>query len=68
MEGFTMSNQTNLIVPILYTYNEAAKIYKMSPLTLRRWVSQKKISCVKLGGSVRFTPEILNNFIKGKNT
>ena len=55
-----MSNERK----ILLTYKEAAEILRIHQVTLRRWTSEKKISCVRLGGScVRFRLEDLDNFM-----
>ncbi len=52
------------ILPALYTYEEAAEKLKISEVTLRRFVSQKKIRCLKIGRSVRFTDKILMDALK----
>ncbi len=38
-----------------YKYPEAAKELRIAESTLRRWVSQGRIPCHRLGRSVRFT-------------
>ncbi len=49
---------------ILLTYKEAAEILKIKPITLRRWVMEKKIPFLKLGiKSVRFLPEHLESVL-----
>lgn len=35
--------------PRLYTVSEAAKILRLSPFTVYKWISQGKIRVVKLG-------------------
>ena len=35
--------------PRLYTIPEAAKILRLSPFTVYKWISQGKIKAVKLG-------------------
>lgn len=53
-------------LPELFTYKEAAKILKLSPITLRRWVSQGVMSCMKIGGAVRFTIEQIKSVMYEK--
>jgi len=48
----------------LLTYSEAADILKISENTLRIWVSRKRISHIKAGRCVRFTPQILGEFLR----
>jgi excisionase family DNA binding protein len=48
----------------LLDYNEASQILGLRPATLRTWVSARRIPYVKLGGSVRFVPEQLKDFIE----
>ncbi len=54
-------------IPTLLNYEQAAKALTISPVTLRRWVSQNKVPCKKIGGSVRFTTDLINAIIKDKN-
>ena len=45
----------------LYTYSEVSKILKISEVTLRRWVSQRKIPFKKIGTkAVRFSYQDLD--------
>ncbi len=49
----------------LLTYIQAARALTLSPFTLRRLVSKKKIGFTKLGSkAVRFTSEQLQAFIE----
>lgn len=48
----------------LLTYAEVAEILGLKTNTLRVWVSSKKIPCVKLGGAVRFTPDMVQRLIE----
>lgn len=48
----------------LLTYAEVASILGLKPNTLRAWVSAKKIPCVKIGGAVRFTHEMVQQLIE----
>jgi excisionase family DNA binding protein len=47
-----------------YTYAEAAKKLRVAETTLRRWVSQGRISCHRLGRLVRFTDDDLDSALK----
>lgn len=47
----------------LLTYKEVAYILSLSPQTLRKWVSSKRIPCIKLGTAVRFTRSQVNDLI-----
>ena len=49
----------------LYDINEASEILRISPNTLRKWLVQKRIQCVKLGNRVRFRKEDLEAVIVG---
>jgi len=48
----------------LLNYQEVAKILGLKPNTLRAWVSAGKIPHVKLGSSVRFTPQMVQELIE----
>ena len=58
-----MSDQKSLL-----TYNQAAKLLSIAPQTLRRWVAERKLPFIKLGGSfrsaVRFDAEELNRWVR----
>ena len=43
---------------------EASKIIGIAESTLRQFVSERRISHIKIGASVRFSKELLNEFIK----
>lgn len=53
-------------IPVLYTYAEAAERLRLSIFTLRRWVSEKRIVHVKLGGRVFFTRAQLARIIASR--
>ncbi len=42
-------------------------ILAVKPQTLRQWVSVKRIPYVKIGAAVRFSPDQLEDFIKGSS-
>jgi excisionase family DNA binding protein len=50
--------------PYLLTYQDAADILGLTPQTLRQWVSERKISYVKIGSAVRFKKEHIDEFIE----
>jgi len=50
-----------------YTYDEAAEILGLKPITLRKAVSEKRLSCHKIGSrTVRFTWDDLEAYITHK--
>lgn len=53
-----------MITNRLLNTNEVAELLGLKPQTLRMWVSQKRISCTKLGSSVRFTPDQVHELIQ----
>ena len=44
-------------------YSNAAELLGLSIYTLKRWVSQKRISFYKIGSRVFFKPDELLNFV-----
>ena len=50
--------------PQLLTVKEAAKALAVSPLTIKRWVNDKKIPFVKVVGAVRFRRKDIERFIE----
>ncbi len=48
----------------LLTYEEVATILRIHPQTLRQWVSSKKFPHLKIGSNVRFTLEMIDQYIK----
>lgn len=57
----------DISLPQLFTYKETAIILKISPVTLRRWVSQGFMPCTKIGGAVRFTIEQIKSIMCEKS-
>lgn len=49
----------------LYTVKQVAFILKVHPLTIRRYIREKKLTAVKISGMVRIKEEDLQNFQKG---
>ncbi len=52
----------------MYTVNEFAKIMKVQPLTVRRWIDSGKIRVIQFGkkSSIRISEEELERIKKGK--
>lgn len=48
----------------LLSVKQAAFILKVHPLSVRRYINDKKLKAVKVGGNVRITEEELQNFHK----
>ena len=51
-------------LPKLLNYREVAEILGFSAQTIRKWVSAKEIPYIKIGTSVRFSPEMLEEMIE----
>jgi excisionase family DNA binding protein len=47
----------------LYDYRGAAELLRISPQTLRGWVSKGRVPYLKLGGAVRFTERQLEDLL-----
>ncbi len=48
----------------LLTIQQAAQVTGLSPHTIYKMVSQRRIPYVKLGGALRFNPDQLDQWIK----
>jgi len=48
----------------LLTTEEAARLLKVSPWTLRKWEEKGRIAAVRLGGAVRYEMEELRRFVE----
>jgi excisionase family DNA binding protein len=48
----------------LFTVQETARMLKVSPLTVRRYIADGRLPAVKVGRSVRVRKEVLDQFIK----
>ncbi len=48
----------------LLTYGEAARLLRIAEVTLRRWVSLRKIPFIKLGGAVRFDRDDIDRWLQ----
>lgn len=52
----------------LYTVKQVAFILKVHPLTIRRYIREKKLTAVKFAGGVRIKEEDLQSFQRGYTT
>lgn len=48
----------------LFNVNQAAFILKVHPLTVRRYIKEKRLTAVKVGGNIRIKEDDLNGFHK----
>jgi excisionase family DNA binding protein len=48
----------------LYDYGGAAELLRISPQTLRTWVSKGRVPYLKLGGAVRFSERQLEEILE----
>ncbi|MDZ7793593.1 MAG: helix-turn-helix domain-containing protein [Spirochaetia bacterium] len=51
----------------LLTYKEIASYLRISPVTLRRYVSEGRIPYLKIGRSVRFRKEHVDTWLEKNN-
>ena len=47
----------------LWTYQDVAEYLSVAPITVRKWVSAGILSSIKIGSSVRFAPEMIEEFV-----
>lgn len=52
----------------LLSVKQAAFILRVHPLTIRRYIKNKKLKAVKVGGNIRIEEESLQNFHKDIDT
>lgn len=52
----------------LLSVNQAAFILKVHPLTIRRYIKEKKLKAVKIGGNIRIEEKSLEEFHKDVTT
>lgn len=57
---------TDIDIPELLNYEAAAQVLHLSHYTLRRWVSEKRLEHIKLGGRVFFTRAQLAQIIASR--
>ena len=53
-----------MAIDTLFNVNQAAIILKVHPLTIRRYIKEKRLTAVKVGGNVRIKEADLNSFHK----
>lgn len=53
-----------MAIDTLFNVNQAAFILKVHPLTIRRYIKEKRLTAVKVGGNVRIKEADLNSFHK----
>jgi len=47
----------------LFKVKEVADCFGLTPFTIHRWIRERKLKAVKIGGSVRIRAEELERFI-----
>lgn len=53
-------------LPKLHTIEEAAKILRITPGTLRQWTHEKKIGYFKVGSKVCISERQIMNFLRNR--
>jgi excisionase family DNA binding protein len=48
--------------PTLLTVEELAKIVRLHPKSLYRLVEKGKLPCIRIGRSIRFSPDVFQQF------
>jgi excisionase family DNA binding protein len=51
----------------LISFEEAAKILNVAPITIRKWTGERKIPFYKIGKAVRFSPTELEQWIRAQH-
>ena len=51
-------------LPALYSVTETAKLLKVSPRTVRRWIEKRDLSVHRFGRQIRITDSDLVTFIR----
>ena len=49
---------------MIYTVESLAEYLKLNKQTIYNWVHKKKIPYLKLGGTIRFTEEMINEWLE----
>ncbi len=52
-------------LPRLLTVKEAAAYMRVHPRTLRRWVLEGRLDCLRAGNHIRFDPRSLARWLEG---
>jgi excisionase family DNA binding protein len=50
----------------LLSVDEVAQIFHVAPRTVRRWIDDGRLPCVRMGGVVRVRPETVRDFVNGQ--
>lgn len=50
-------------VPVVLTIPQCAKVYNLSPYTLRRWVKTGVLNAIRSGKKIFINTDTLNNFL-----
>jgi excisionase family DNA binding protein len=53
---------------MLWTVKQAGEFLNISPSMVYKMVSQNKLACVRLGESIRFIPETVENLLRNNKT
>jgi excisionase family DNA binding protein len=61
--GPTASESPEILIPKLLTVEAAASALTVSPVTVRTWMRERKLTRVKLGRRVAVTAESVASFI-----
>ena len=49
----------------LLTVEELAKILRLHPKTIYRLVEQGKLTCIRVGRNIRFSPDVIKQLSEG---
>jgi excisionase family DNA binding protein len=58
----------NLIGKKYYTANEIAKTFAVTPMTIYRMAEQGKLKTIRIGKSIRFDADDVENFLRSSST
>jgi excisionase family DNA binding protein len=58
-----MSDSQHPDLDEFFTVKEVARRLRVSTKTVRRWIDQEKLKCVRLGRLVRIRPDQLRQFV-----
>lgn len=50
----------------LLTVKDLSKILQVTEHSVRRYIREGKLECVRIGNTIRFTQEHLDQFLKGE--
>ena len=52
----------------LWTVNEVAALFRVTPRTIRSWTASGTLRCVRIGGRVRYRRDTLEELLEGLET